>query len=289
MRRGRGGERRKRLTHFSINVRSLTRTPNLPRANASNAWYMRSAFAFVLMAALPLAAGAQEFEVVSVKPDKSLLNSSSTHSNLGRYTATNTSLRNLIVEAYGLRDYQVEGPEWLRFERYDVAAKFPEAVPRDREKYRAALQAMLQKMLLDRFKLQTHREQKMITVYGLAVGKNGIKMKEVPDGGSHDQNSNNTHFQGASVNMAALATFLSRRMDRPVLDMTGLTGYYDFTLDWVPETATPVDGKSEAGADTSGPTITMALQDQLGLKLEARKAPIEILVVDHADKAPTEN
>lgn len=156
---------------------------------------------------------------------------------------------------------------------------------------------MLQKMLLDRFKLQTHREEKTMAVYGLVVGKNGIKMKEVPDGDSHNQNSSNTHFQGTTVNMAAFATFLSRRMERPVLDMTGLTAYYDFTLDWVPETAPDGDGKSDpafkqsaaAGADPSEPTLTMALQDQLGLKLEARKAPIEIVVVDHAERVPTEN
>ena len=272
---------------------------------------MRSAVSLALMAAWAWTASAQEFEVVSVKPSKSLSNGSSTHSNQGRYTATNASLRNLIVEAYGLRDYQVEGPEWLRSERYDIAATFPEALPRDREKYRAGLQAMLQKMMLDRFKLQTHREEKTMAVYGLVVGKctanalctsgkctanalctsgkNGIKMKEVPDGDSHNQNSNDTHYQGMSVNMAAFATFLSRRMERPVLDMTGLTGYYDFTLDWVPETAPDGDGKTDLGANPSGPTLTMALQDQLGLKLEARKAPIEILVVDHAERAPTEN
>jgi uncharacterized protein (TIGR03435 family) len=241
------------------------------------------------MTAWACAAFAQEFEVVSVKPSKSLSNGSSTNSNQGRYTATNASLRNVIVEAFGLRDYQVEGPEWLRSERYDVAATFPEALPRDREKYRAGLQAMLQKMLLDRFKLQTHREEKTIAVYGLVAGKSGIKIKEVPEGDSHSQNSNDTHYQGTNVNMTSFATFLSRRMERPVLDMTGLTGYYDFTLDWVPETAPAADGKIDAGPDASGPTLTMALQDQLGLKLEARKAPVEILVVDHAERVPTEN
>ncbi|HEY6342889.1 MAG TPA: TIGR03435 family protein [Bryobacteraceae bacterium] len=98
---------------------------------------MRSAVSLVLIAAWAWAASAQEFEVVSVKPSKSLSNGSSTNSNQGRYTATNASLRNLIVEAYELRDYQVEGPEWLRSERYDIAATFPEALPRGREKYRA--------------------------------------------------------------------------------------------------------------------------------------------------------
>ena len=206
-------------------------------------------------------------------------------------TATNMSLRSLIVMAYGMKDYQVEGPDWLSSERFDIAAKFPEALPREREKYNAGLRAMMEKMLLDRFRLAVHREQKMFAVYGLTVGKNGIKFKEVPDTGSHS-NSDNNHYQGRSVSMAIFAEFLSRRMDLPVLDMTGLKGCHDLTLDWVPEPPQSNESKAEAPVFADSPrgaVLRDALQGQLGLKVETRKAPIGILVVDHMEKVPTEN
>jgi uncharacterized protein (TIGR03435 family) len=250
----------------------------------------------ILMAAFACTALCQEFEVVSVKPNKSMSNSSSSRSNQGRLTATNVSLRSLIVSGYGMKDFQVEGPEWLRSERFDLVAKFPEALPSDREKYNAALRSMMQNMLVDRFKLVVHRERKFLSVYGLTVAKGGIKFKEVPDSDSHNQDSNNTHYLGTCVSMDAFAEFLARRrdlpQDLPVLDMTGLKGFYNLTLDWVPEPRQSGDSRSDlpAVADSpSGPTLLAALQEQLGLKLETRKAPIEILVVDHAERVPSEN
>jgi uncharacterized protein (TIGR03435 family) len=233
-------------------------------------------------------ASAQEFEVVSIKPNRSGDNSSHTRSDQGRLTATNDTLRNIIQMAYGLPDYRVDGPDWLRTERFDLAAKFPEELPKERMKYQAGLQAMLQKMLLDRFHLEVHREQRTMAVYGLVVDKKGIKFQEVPDTGS-SSNSNNNHFEGTAISMAAFATTLSRRMDLPVIDMTGLKGFYNLKLDWVAEPRKSADG---APSDTDagvGPRLPEALQDQLGLKLENRKAPIEVLVVDRADKVPVEN
>ena len=231
------------------------------------------------------ACSGQEFEVASIKPNKSMSGSSSSHSDQGRLTASNVSLKSLIVMAYGMRDYQVEGPDWLGSEHFDIAAKFPEALPKDPEKYNAAFQSMMQKMLAERFKLAIHRDKKIFAVYELFVGKNGIKFKEVPKGVSHS-NSNNNHYTGASVSMDRFAVFLSGRMDLPVLDMTGLKGSYDMTLDWVPERQS---GKGDTPESVSGPTLSDAVQDQLGLKLERRKAPIEILIVDHTERAPTEN
>jgi uncharacterized protein (TIGR03435 family) len=253
---------------------------------------MREILVCLLAAALAHMASGQEFEVVSVKPNKSESRGSSVHTNQGRLMATNVNLRSLVVMAYEMKDYQVEAPDWLRSERFDIVAKFPEALPKDRDKYNAALHAMMQKMLVDRFRLATHRDSKTMSVYGLTVGRNGVKFKEVPDGDSHGQNSDNTHYKGTCVNMAAFAEFLSRRMDLPVLDMTGLKGYYDLTLDWVPESKPSADGKGETApisAAASGPTLLEALPEQLGLKLQVRKAPIEILIVDHAERVPTEN
>ena len=227
-------------------------------------------------------ASAQDFEVASIKPNKSGRGDSHTHTDQGRMTAVNVSLRSLIVMAYGIRDYQLEGPDWLRDERFDIAAKFSEALPSNREKYDAALQSAMVKMLVERFRISTHKISKTFTIYALAVEKRGIKFTEVPDSDSHHQDSNNTHYKGQCVSMQSFADFLSRRVDRPVLDMTGLKGFYDLTLDWVPDSATSDD-------NPAGVSLPVALQEQLGLKFELRKAPIEVVVVDRIEKAPTEN
>jgi uncharacterized protein (TIGR03435 family) len=240
----------------------------------------------LLTSAFASAALCQEFEAVSVKPNKSMSGSSRSHSDQGLYSGTNLSLKNLITTAYDIKDYQVEGPDWLASERFDITARFPAELPKDRDKYQAAFTAMMQKMLADRFKLAVHRDQKTFSVYGLTVAKAGPKFKEAP-GDQSRSNGSDTHYQGTGVSMAKFAEFLSRRVDLPVIDMTGLSGSYDVTLDWVPEPKQ--SDKSNEPAEIVGVTLTEALQDQLGLKLENRKAPIGILIVDHAEKVPTEN
>jgi uncharacterized protein (TIGR03435 family) len=218
--------------------------------------------------------------------------SSGTHTSQGRLTATNVSLRSFIMTAYGMKDYQVTGPDWLGSERFDLGATFPEALPKDKEKYNAAMRAMMQSMLVERFKLLTHREQTTFSVYGLTVGKSGIKFNEVPDTGSHNQNTTNTHYTGTCVSMELFADFLARQkdlpVDLPVLDMTGLTGCYDLTLSWVSDARRSGDTSPAADA-AAGPALVTALEEQLGLRLEARKAPLEILVVDRAERIPSEN
>jgi uncharacterized protein (TIGR03435 family) len=234
------------------------------------------------------AASAQEFEVVSIKLNRTGDNSSHTSSDQGRLTATNNSLRNFILMAYGIPDYRLDGPQWMATQRFDLAAKFPEELPKDREKYQAALHSMLQKMLADRFHMAVHWEQRTMAVYGLVVDKKGIKFKEVADTGSHS-NSDNNHYEGRSISMANFATVLSRRMDLPVLDMTGLKAFYDLKLDWVPEPRRSPDGTPSDSDSAAGPRLPEALQDQLGLKLEHRKAPIDVLVIDRVDKEASEN
>jgi uncharacterized protein (TIGR03435 family) len=249
---------------------------------------MRRILVCALLAAFARVALGQEFEVVSVRPNKSGSSASHSGSDRGMFTATNLTLRALIVEAYGIKDYQLEGPEWISSERFDVAAKFPGALSENREEYSAALGAMLQKMLADRFKVAVHQDQKIFAVYGLAVGKKGIKFEEVPDTGSRSNGGNN-YYEGTSITMDRFAEFLARRMDLPVLDMTGLKGFYNVTLKWAPESRQSGDGKSVTADTAAGPILQDALQEQLGLNLERRKAPIKILVVDHAERAPTEN
>jgi uncharacterized protein (TIGR03435 family) len=225
----------------------------------------------------------QEFEVVSVKPNKSTSYDSSVTTDRGRLMAGNVSLKGLIEGAYGVQDYQVEGPDWISSDRFDVSATFPEALPKEKEKHDAAFHAMMQNMLADRFKLVIHREQKTRPAYGLVVAKSGVKFKEAraSDCVSHSINHKDTHFVGTCISMEAFAGFLAgqRRdlpLELPVLDMTGLQARYSLMLDWVPDSA-------------SGVILPIALEEQLGLKLETRKAPIEILVVDSAQRTPSEN
>jgi uncharacterized protein (TIGR03435 family) len=229
------------------------------------------------MLALACSALGQEFEVASVKPNKSISYNSSFRTDKGTLTATNVSLRQLIVNAYAIEDYQVEAADWIGSERFDVSATFPGAPL-------AAFPAMLQHMLADRFQLVVHREQKTRPVYALTAGKSGIKFKAAPDSdcGSHSRNATGTQFVGTCVSMDAFAQFLSKRrrdlpVDLPVLDLTGLKEFYNVKLDWV------------SGDNPSGTTLLVALEEQLGLRLETRKAPIDMLIVDHAEKVPSEN
>jgi uncharacterized protein (TIGR03435 family) len=124
----------------------------------------------------------------------------------------------------------------------------------------------------------------------VVVGKKGIQSKESPCSGSQS-NSDNTHYMATCVTMNRFAEFLARRMDLPVVDMIGLKASYSLTLDWVPEPRQSAESKGGAVAADSpaGPALPDAIQEQLGLKLETRKAPIEIVVVDHAERVPTEN
>src|SRR4051812_46202003 len=128
---------------------------------------MRPPSIAVLLLALAVTTRAQEFEVVSVKPNNSLSGDTDVDSNQNLLRATNISLRSLIVRAYNLKNFQLEGPDWLGSEHFDITAKFPEAMPKGRDQYSAALAAMMQNMLLDRFKLRTHRTQKTFQIYGL--------------------------------------------------------------------------------------------------------------------------
>lgn len=245
---------------------------------------MRRICVFALMAC---AAPGQEFEAVSLKPNASIGRGSGFRTDPGRLTATNVSLRGLIVRAFGVKDFQVEGPDWLSSERFDVSATFPDLLSKDSQERDAAFHQMLQNMLADRFKLVVHREQKIRPVYGLTLGKSGVKFKAAANCDSRGANSSDPHYAGRCVSIDAFSAFLAGRhrdlpVDLPVVDMTGLAGSYDLTLDWVPESKQLRDGPP-------GLTLLVALEEQLGLKIETRKAPVEMLVVDHAERMPTEN
>jgi uncharacterized protein (TIGR03435 family) len=219
------------------------------------------------------------FDAVSIKPNLSGDGGSSSNSHNGVFTGTNVSLKQLITSAYRMLPYQISGPEWLASQKFDVAAKPPSGT-KDED-----LPFMMRAMLEDRFKLAAHRDSKVFPVYGLVIAKGGARIKPVEDAGGHSTNSRNGTLKAERVSMTGLAAFLARQMDRPVVDMTELPGVFTFTLNWTPDDA---NSDKPAGTETYPPLLT-ALQEQLGLKLEPKKAPLEILVVDRIEKVPSEN
>jgi uncharacterized protein (TIGR03435 family) len=207
----------------------------------------------------------------------------------GTVTMRNVSLRSGIRWAYHVFDYQVTGPDWLGSERFDIVGKSAGPVAEDQ------LRVMLQALLAERFKLALHHETKEFKAYVLLVGKNGPKFHETQTEGEVSIQPNQARMSVAiqRAPVSQLAEMLSNLLRAPVLDQTGLKGRYDITID-VAKYVAEFGGKHGEGAAAEAPPdplsiVTMALQEELGLKLESRKMPLDLLIVDHADKAPVEN
>jgi uncharacterized protein (TIGR03435 family) len=220
------------------------------------------------------------FEVASIKPNRSGLNGSSLGRSGSRLTFDNVSLRECIAFAYGIaagRDYELIGPAWLDSEKFDIAATFPPETSRER------IREMVQTLLAARFHLTTHRESKKLKAYALVVAKKGPTLK-VASSGEDAFIFGDGRVTARALSMSAFADRLSGplfKLEQPVVDLTGIKGVYDFTLEWSP------DGVSVVGH--SDASIFTALQEQLGLKLEVRQITAAILVIDYADRVPTGN
>jgi uncharacterized protein (TIGR03435 family) len=245
---------------------------------------MRSRRSLVLAALLPILADAQTqpaFEVASVKPTQHGRNAEGfSHSSVdipspGRLVAENSSLDELIRFAYSLKEYQVSGPIWLNddSESFDVLAKASPDTPK------AEMRMMLQGLLRERFKLAAHRESKVLPIYELVVDKRGPRLKAADPAGRHRTSSGGGNMTATKVTMTDFAYELSRDLKRPVLDKTGITGAFDFELHWV---------QAEDSVSSTTAFLT-AIRDTIGLKLQSAKGPVEILVIDHIEKIPTEN
>lgn len=245
---------------------------------------------FILWAASSLygqTTAKQAFEVASIKPADPDARGSSSHTDRRFMTIKNWTLKRLVQRAFGVEDYQVTGgPNWLDTYRFDINAKVDESEPELKGKEgQDRIKAMLESLLGERFEFQFHRETKQLPIYNLVTAKSGFKLTAAKDTGSSSTNSNNGRLTCKGVSMPAFAVFLSGAMERPVLDATGVLGVFDFKLEWSTQ---DVAAKAPDANELAGPSIFTALQEQLGLKLESTKGPVEIIVVDHAEK-PTEN
>ena len=206
----------------------------------------------------------------------------------GRFTATNTTVRALIRFAYRVPDVQISGgPSWVNTTSYDVVATPGTNGNADH------VQKMVQHLLVERFKLAFTRETKNLKAYVMVEAKNGSKLRvsttaEPSVTGGRGQASA-TRLIARGVSIQQFASSLSALLAYPVLDKTGLTGTYDFELEFTPfQTPPTIHGDDSPPPDLSGTSIFTALQDQLGLKLEARREPVETFAIQHAEKA-TEN
>jgi uncharacterized protein (TIGR03435 family) len=297
---------------------------------------------FVLSCCLAQQPAAPTFEVASIKPSKPMgMNQMRIRmgADAGMLRYNNVSLKDCVRTAYRLKEFQVQGPDWMESERFDIEAKLPDGASQDQ------IPEMLQALLAERFKLAVHRDTKEHAIYAMVVAKGGPKLKAadpqagLPDlpgekgpagdkaiekGGPIEKGPGSAPGRGfmprgammmrmgpGGANLKApnatldnLAEIISRFTERPVVNMTEIKGQYDFDFSFMPEAMhgmpggrrpmPPPGGEGMHASDAADPaaekagTIQEAVQ-RYGLKLEPRKAPMEILIVDHLEKVPTEN
>jgi uncharacterized protein (TIGR03435 family) len=203
----------------------------------------------------------------------------------GRLTMRGVTLKTAIVTAYGVKDYQVSGGG-IESDRYDILATAASGAGDDQ------LKLMLQGLLAERFKLAFHREPKEVSVYALVAGKKDSKLVESKADGPPTVRLQGGDMVFQAYTLGKLSDYLSRMrsVDRPVLDMTGIPGVFDLTVHFwdAGPNGGIVEAKRAAEQAFSDPDMPMKIATQLGLRLESRKAPVEMIVVDHADR-PTEN
>ncbi len=273
----------------------------------------------ILAVAIPLRAQSQRFEVASVRRAEIPANGRGVpvfptiggvdSSDPSRITYHGTWLTSLIQEAFDVRPYQINGPNWLNAERYDIVANIPKGATK------AEFKIMLGNLLRDRFNLRFHMDSKPLPVYVLHVAKNGTRLREathapgtdnaaapsVPVGGRDAQGFLvvPAGFQGSralpidgeifvtaqDAPLVELTRLIETKVGRPIIDETGLASHYDFKIhmEWIGRPAGAGDAPSGA------PSVFTAVEEQLGLKLESASRPIPQFVIDSIDRAPTEN
>ena len=267
------------------------------------------------------------FEVASIKPaPQQAMNQIriGMQADGGMLRYTNVSIKEMVRVAYKVKDFQIEGPDWMGSTRFDINAKFPAGATEDQ------VPEMLQALLAERFKLILHKDSQERPVYAMVVGKNGPKLKAaevqtdnvappggppaagVPGAGAAVRPGGpvprgammlmmdpaGMHFKAASATLAQFAEAISRFTERPVQDMTGLPGQYEFDMTFTPEVTRGMPrmmgpppgagGDRPAEPVEHAESIVDAVQ-HYGLKMEPRKSAVDILTIDHIEKTPTEN
>ncbi len=254
-----------------------------------------------------------KFEVASIKPS----NGDDHRVSIqfvpgGGFRSSGTTLKMLVTQAYDVRDFQISGgPGWITSDRYDINAKAergdsdaPPPDPRNMSDdqmrtMRQQMQERLRGLLAERFQLIIHRETRELPVYALVVAKNGPKMKQSEFKAGERRRMMRMGrglMTGEGVPLDMMTNVLSNQLGRPVIDRTGLTGPFDIKLEWTPDPGQaggPFGGPPPSvdglpAPDPNGPTLFTAIQEQLGLRLESTKGPVDVIVIDKVEK-PSEN
>jgi uncharacterized protein (TIGR03435 family) len=246
-----------------------------------------------------------EYDVASIKLNTSTSASIGAHTTPDGYSVTNVPVQTLMQWAFGIQNFQmIAAPGWFASERYDIEAKMDPAVADAFQKLNAddrkvARQHMLQALVLDRLKMTIHRETRELPIYSLVIGKSGSKLQEtkpsapgvpVLRGGVSVRTSRTgsgpitlTVLHCANTDIAGVFV---PHVGRTIIDKTGLTSVYDFTLQFMPDdgAVAPSAGFASREEDPTLPSIFTAIQEQLGLKLESGKGPVEVIVIDHVER-----
>jgi uncharacterized protein (TIGR03435 family) len=248
-----------------------------------------------ILAAFAVFAQGQEarpsYEVATIKANPSGSGNRGLKEDKGGAVFTSVPLKRLIQWAYGVYDMQVSGPSWLDDAYFDISAKYPADMKGDQR----AL--MLRSLLEDRLKLAVHRETREMQGYALVIAKGGFKLKAVEPGEPIPSNLGSlppslvlkgglrrTILEAKQASIASLAELITRIWDEMVVDETGLSGVYDFELRWNNDHLNPAPPDADAF-----PFLSTALPDTLGLRMQAKKVPVEMIVVDHVNRVPTDN
>jgi uncharacterized protein (TIGR03435 family) len=260
-----------------------THTLNLEHVTAENAWPIPEPPKSMAADAVP------KFDVVTVKPSDPARQGKG-FTVRGRHVMTfNTNVNDLITFAYGLHAKQIVGaPAWFATDKFDIdGVPDVEGQPNTKQ-----FKMLFQSVLTERFKLTFHRDQKELSVYALEVGKSGPKLTETIHNPNDPKNFLFRKLGALMVTNSTMRDFCDGMqaavMDKPVVDHTGLTARYDFTLNWTPDES-QFEGmgmKVPSATDdpNAPPVLSTAMQEQLGLKFEATKAPAEVFVIDHVEK-----
>jgi uncharacterized protein (TIGR03435 family) len=263
---------------------------NLKRATPDTAWAIPEPPA----ALKPMAADASpSFEVATIKPSKPDTPGKLFAVRGRQFSTVNTTLADLLTFAYGLHARQITGgPAWLDTEKYDLSGQ-PDGDGQPNEKQ---WKGMIQKLLAERFSLSFHRDKKELPVYALVVDKSGQKLTKSegdPNGLPSLMFPRLGVLPARNASMTDLAGVMQAAvLDRPVVDQTALAGRYDFTLTWTPDesqfSGLGARVPAPSGDPAAPPGLSTAMQEQLGLRLESARAPVEVLVIDKVEK-PSDN
>jgi uncharacterized protein (TIGR03435 family) len=256
--------------------------------------YMKRIFAVAALLASSLAGQTPAFEVASITPCKpGTPEPPGEHMGLvqftypgGRFRASATTLKFLLEWAYGIQPSQhAGGPAWLETDRYDIVAK-AEGEASDEQ-----MKLMAQMLLADRFRLKLHHESRSISAYVISAGKAAPKLSPAKDGETHSvrfaprmsagEKISSYHIIITRFSLSQLSDTFARQLGRPIVNQTGLDGEYDFELELTPDESRP--------SPTDPAFLLSALRDQLGLTVKSEKIPMDILVIDSADKVEAGN